>query len=231
MYRHSGIIFIEQVVVLTVTVEANGESIGSRCDCKVGRGIDEYDLFSINEELVRRWQGNDRDRESLRELATFYNRRLLAAALERAGASRIDGEVANFYRLLTDEEVSTGMRTQARRQLTSAGVPIESVEDRFVSHQTIHSHLTDCLDVTRDDSPQEPAERRRADRDRIRALQRRTEVVTTDALERLHGADSLDLPSFDVFVDVNVLCGDCGTQYDIGELLDEGGCDCQSEST
>ena len=222
---------MEQFVIMTVTGdESSGESGDVHCDCKVGRGIDDYGLSPLNEELVQRWQGDGRDRASLRELATVYNQRILAAALDRAGASRIDGEVANFYRLLTGDDVSTGIRTQTRRQLKSEGVPIETVEDQFVSHQSIHTHLTDCLDVSRDDDPTEPAERRRADRDRIRALQRRTEVVTTDALDRLRGADALELGEFDAFVDVSILCADCNTQYDIGKLLDEGGCSCQSSS-
>ena len=223
---------MEQFVSTTVTGdESSGESGGARCGCKVGRGIDEYELPPLNEELVRRWQGDGNDRTSLRELATVYNQRILAAALDRAGASRLDGEVANFYRLLTDDDVSTGIKTQTRRQLESEGVPLEDVETQFVSHQTIHTHLTDCLDVTRDDTRADPAERRRADRDRIRALQHRTEVVTTDALDRLRGADALEIGEFDVLVDVSVLCADCSRQYDIGELLAEGGCSCQSSST
>jgi len=219
------------VIVIVTDDESTGESGGARCDCKIGRGLEEYGLPSLNDELARRWQGDGNERTSLRELATVYNQRILAAALDRAGASRIDGEVANFYRLLTDDDVSTGIRTQTRRQLESEGVSVETVEDQFVSHQTIHTHFTDCLDVSRDDTRAAPAERRRTDRDRIRALQHRTEVVTTDALDRLRGADALEIGEFDVLVDVSVLCADCNTQYDIGELLDEGGCSCQSASS
>lgn len=210
---------------------ASDEGVDNHCQCKVGRGIDAYELLSVNDELRWRWCGDDRERDSLRELATFFNQRLLDAALEQAGTIRIDGEVANLYRVLTDDDVSTGVRTQTRQQLDADGVPIETVESQFVSHQTVHTHLTDCLETSREPSQKNPAERRRTDRNRIRALQRRTEVVTTDALDRLRGSEALELHEFDVLVDVTVLCADCGSQYDIGELLDEGGCGCTTDTT
>ena len=207
------------------------EAVDGHCQCKVGRGIDAYELSGVNDELERRWCGEGRERDSLRELAIFFNQRLLDAALEDAGTTRIDGEVANIYRVLTDDDVSTGVRTQTRQQLVADGVSIETVETQFVSHQTIHTHLTNCLEISRDESRKNPAERRQTDRDRIRALQRRTEVVTTDALDRLRGSDALELSEYDVLVDVTVLCADCGSQYDVGELLDAGGCGCTTDTS
>lgn len=207
--------------------ETTSADAAAGCQCKVGRGIEAFELSGLDDELARRWQGDGRDRQSLRELATYFNRELLRAAMDGAGSTPLDGEVANVYRLLTDDDVSSGVRTQTRRRLADAGVPVEDVESQFVSHQTIHTHLTDCLGVSRDEEVADPAERRRADRDRIRALQTRTEVVTADTLERLRDADAVDLAEFDVLVDVTVLCGSCGAQYDVADLLDAGGCDCQ----
>lgn len=197
------------------------------CQCKVGRGLDTFGLEDVNQELVGRWRGDSRDRQSLRELSEYFNRQLLAAELERAGNVPLDGEAANIYRLLTDEEVSSGVRTQTRRRLQAAGVDVELTERQFVSHQTIHSHLTDCLDVSREADPPDPDARRDTDRDRIRALQRRTEAVTVDALDRLVEDDALALEAFDVLIDVTVLCDNCGRQHDVGDLLAAGGCACR----
>jgi hypothetical protein len=197
------------------------------CKCKVGRGARRFDLDGVNDDLVRRWCGDGRERQSLRELAAHFDRRLLRSAVESADEAPLSGEVANLYRLLTDEDVSSGVRTQTRRRLEAAGVPVDEVESAFVSHQTVHTHLTECLDVSRDTTENDPADRRRADRDRIRALQSRTEVVTTDALERLRESDAVALAEFDVLVDVTVLCDECGRQHDVGALLDQGGCDCR----
>lgn len=203
----------------------------THCECKVGRGIDAYGLSTMNDELARLWRGEGGNRCSLRDLATVFNERVLDAALADAGVSRMDGEVSNLYRLLTDSDVSTGVRTETRQKLEADGVSVSTVEDHFVSHQTVHTHLTECLGISREDTSDTPEERRRSDRDRIRALQHRTEAVTTDALDRLRESDALAVEGFDVFVDVTVLCDDCGRQSDIGELLDAGGCPCQSDTS
>jgi hypothetical protein len=195
------------------------------CQCKVGRGVEAFGLEGVHDELVRRWCGEGRERQSLRELAKQFNRRLLRSAVESADEAPLSGEVSNLYRLLTADDVSSGVRTQTRRRLETAGVPVDDVESAFVSHQTVHTHLTDCLGVSRETAPDDPDARRRADRDRIRALQSRTEAVTTDALERLRESDALALAEFDVLVDVTVLCDECGRQHDVGALLDRAGCD------
>ncbi|WP_424020047.1 rod-determining factor RdfA (plasmid) [Halorientalis pallida] len=197
------------------------------CQCKVGRGVEAFGLDGVHDDLTRRWCGDGRERQSLRELANYFNRRLLRSAVESVDEAPLSGEVSNLYRLLTADDVSSGVRTQTRRRLESAGVPVEDVESAFVSHQTVHTHLTECLGVSRESAEDDPDARRRADRDRIRALQSRTEVVTTDALERLRDSDALALAEFDVLVDVTVLCDECGRQHDVGALLDQGGCDCR----
>lgn len=197
------------------------------CQCKVGRGVEAFGLDGVHDDLVRRWCGDGRERQSLRELAKQFNRRLLRAAVESADEAPLSGEVSNLYRLLTADDVSGGVRTQTRRRLETAGVPVDDVESAFVSHQTVHTHLTDCLGVSRETAADGPDARRRADRDRIRALQSRTEAVSTDALERLRESDALALAEFDVLVDVTVLCDECGRQHEMGALLDQAGCDCR----
>lgn len=197
------------------------------CQCKVGRGVEAFGLDGVHDDLVRRWCGDGRERQSLRELAKQFNRRLLRAAVESADEAPLSGEVSNLYRLLTADDVSSGVRTQTRRRLETAGVPVDDVESAFVSHQTVHTHLTDCLGVSRETAADDPDARRRADRDRIRALQSRTEAVSTDALERLRESDALALAEFDVLVDVTVLCDECGRQHEMGALLDQAGCDCR----
>lgn len=61
----------------------------------------------------------------------------------------LDGEVRNTYRLLTDEDVSSGMRTAKRNELERAGVDVESVERDSVTHQAIYTYLTAVLDVSK----------------------------------------------------------------------------------
>jgi hypothetical protein len=208
-----------------VVTEQSQQGIEQICECKVGRGIDAFGL-SLDEELERRWTGDDREELSLRDLADFYNQRLLRAAMRSAGMDVLEGEVANTYRLLTDDDVSSGMQTQVRNRLESASIDVGDLESHFVSHQTIYTHLTDCLDVSKSSAPSSDADRREKELNRIRTLQNRSKVVTEDAIERLRKNETLSIAEFDVFVELSVMCRDCGSQYELGALFEHGGCEC-----
>lgn len=199
------------------------------CSCKVGRVADRYELSSLNVELVERWVG-DEGGYSLRELEDYLNREVLRAALEDAGAEVLDGEVENYYRLLTDEETSAGARVQAERRLERQGVDPDQVTADFVSHQTIHTHLRNCLDVVYE-SDSDPETRLDNARDFVQALQSRTGTVTENTLENLRDADVLDLERFDVFTDVMVSCSSCGRVRPVGEVFEDGGCRCQDDDS
>ncbi|WP_336328117.1 rod-determining factor RdfA [Halovenus sp. HT40] len=189
--------------------------------CKVGR-VAEVVGIDVDRELADRWTGEDR--QSTRELADWFNRKLLAAELTAAGIPTKDGEVDNYYRLLTDDAVSSGDRIETRRELEQRGVSVDTLDERFVSHQTIHTHLTECLEA----SLSEPTLSERIDdaETTLGQLQSRTEAVTDDTITRLASHDALDIGSIDVLVSVQVACRECNHQYSVRELLDRGGCHC-----
>ncbi|GGL64726.1 rod-determining factor RdfA [Halocalculus aciditolerans] len=193
------------------------------CDCKAGRVAAAYGLDDLDDELERRWLGEGRERESLRSLADYANRRVLRSAMRDAGMEVIDGEVENTYRLLTDSDTSAGDRTQVERRLERAGVDVDAVESDFVSHQTVHTHLRECRDVSREEADRDRVESARRT---IFSLQSRTEAVVEDSLSRLAG-DELALDDVDAFVDIQVVCEACGRQQEVGALIDRGGCTCQ----
>ena len=192
------------------------------CGCKVGR-LSGSVPTDIDTQLRERWTGDTR--ESTRDLAAWFNRQVLAAALSASDIATKDGDVANYYRLLTDDDVTSGDRVEARRELERAGVDVEALDSRFVSHQTIHRHLTDCLDLSL--SPPDPQQRLADAQQTIGELQGRTEAVTADTIRRLADHDILDIGAPDVFVSVQVTCTECNRQYAARTLLDDGGCDCQ----
>jgi hypothetical protein len=194
------------------------------CDCKVGRVADLYGLSDLDRELRTRWTGDGREKHSLRELERYLNRRVLAAALRSAGVDTLQGEVENLYGLLTGDDASEGVRVEARRRLERDGVDPESVEDDFVSHQSIHTHLRECLDVDHDPGGGASLERGSST---VYALRNRTEAVTAGTLERLRDGGELDMEGFDVYVDVRVACEACGRFHEIGSLFENGGCECQ----
>jgi len=184
----------------------------------------------MGEELAARWVGDGYDRESLRSLADRFNRRVLADSMESAGLSPLDGEVENTYRLLTSDEVSAGMRTQARRRLERDGVDSESLRSDFVSHQAIHTYLTTDLEIEPPDDTSSAPDRLERDRETINRLESRLKAVADDTISRLDTTDTLSIGDFSVLVDVQVFCADCGHQSEVGDLLAEGGCQCLSAS-
>lgn len=192
---------------------------------KVGRLLASYDFDpGYGAELEAKWTGADGDRTSLRDLADEFNERLLALALRSAGASVIDGEVENLYRLLTDDDASAGGRVEARDRLEREGVDVEQLESDFVTYQAIRSYLKDA----RGAEYQSTSDERRVENttETVERLLSRVQTVVESDLDALRRTDRLSLGDFQLFVEVNVLCRDCESQYGVVELLRRGGCDC-----
>jgi hypothetical protein len=193
--------------------------------CKIDRTAAAYGLSDEAERLGEYWTRDD-DRYSLRELAVHFNHQLLRGAMEQAGLNPLDGEVENTYRLLTDEDVSQGMRTQARNRLQKHDIDVEQLQSDFVSYGTVRRHLKRCLDAEREsiDTNDDPAE---TSAQRIAALQNRTSVVTENTLSQLASAGELAAGDIDVFVDITVSCSECGMHATVQEFIDSDGCHCE----
>lgn len=202
----------------------SSESGSGRSKSKVERVMETYGLDGYGEELAARWLGEHGEKQSLRSLADEFNREVLGAAMRDAGMSPLEGEVENAYRLLTDGDVSEGMRTQTRSRLEAEGVDVEQIQRNFVSHQAIHTYLTEHRGVSYEVSEQDQLEK---DLDRINRLQSRLVAVVEDSLDRSRNAERLTVGDADVFVETRVLCSDCGASYPVAELVDRGGCDCE----
>ena len=189
---------------------------------KVGRVIDSYGLSGLGDELASRWAGDGNESASLRELADDVNRRLLRTAMVDAGMDPLDGEAENAYRLLTDEAVGEGERTRTRRRLEREGVDVETLRDDFVTYQAVRTYLVEGRAVEHDDdgaSVMDAAES-------IARLRDRTVAVAEDRLDRLRRTGDVTGGDLQLLCTVRVYCEDCGNQYDVGELLRAGGCEC-----
>lgn len=202
--------------------EEPADSEGRRRRVKVARLIDEYGLDGLGPELERRWTAED-NRMSLRDLAEFFNQRLLSQILTDADERPLEGEVENLYHLLTADDVSTAERTRARRRLERHGVEVEAVLDDFVSYQAIRTYLKRDRSVDSPTAETDPVERYT---ESLQRLQGKTATVAESKIEQLHESGHLSLGETTTTVDIRVLCETCGGQYTIGELLRRGGCDC-----
>lgn len=196
-----------------------------RTRSKVGRVVAEYGLDGLGDELERRWTAPDDERESLRALAERVNRRILEAAMRDAGRTPTPAEVEAAYEALAGDDADAAARTRQRRGLERDGVDVDRLLDDFVTHQAVHTYLTEVRDASYEDEPTTVE----SERQTIARLRNRTAAVTESTLERLVASDRLADRDYEPLVDVGVLCRDCGRVTDVEALLEDGGCNCDPD--
>ena len=189
---------------------------------KVARLLEEYDMESLGPELERLWTA-DEDRRSLRELADRFNRALLERAIEKVSVRRLDGEVENTYRLLTDDDVNSADRTRARRRLERDGVDVDALLDDFVTYQAMRTYLKEHRGAEYSREGSDPLERETENAQRLRG---RMVSVTEGKLKRLQDNGQLGLGEFRTLANIQVVCEDCNSRFEVVELLERGGCEC-----
>lgn len=205
-------------------MDSSNESSGRGRRSKVARLIEEYELGGLGAELERLWTA-DEDRQSLRDLADYFNQHLLEAALDEANVQHLEGEIENTYRLLTDDDVSSADRMRVRRRLERDGIDVDELETDFVTYQAIRSYLKDYRDAEYTPDETDPLEREKTN---IQQLRGRMAAVTEAKLEQLRDSDRLTLGEFRTLAEIQVVCEDCNNQYDVVDLLERDGCDCQT---
>lgn len=194
---------------------------------KVARLIDQYGLDHLGDELERRWTADGSERLSLRDCAALFNERLLEQVLVDAGSNALRRDVEATYERLTGEDATAGVRTETRNRLARDGIDVDELERNFVTYQAIRSYLTEYRDATYE-GPAD-AEKVQSDIESIQRLLARTLSVTEDRIETLRATGRLDVGDFEVLVDAQVLCQDCGSQYAVADLLEAGRCECQRQ--
>lgn len=196
---------------------------GPRPNTKVARVIDEYDLDGMGERLEARWTGEGGERTSLRDLAGEFNRAVLEATVSDAGGTAISGDIETTYRTLTDDDVPQADRMRKRRELEQDGIDVSALQGNFVTHQAIHTYLTKHREA---ELPDRSADRVERKVETLERLQGRTSVVAESTLDGLINTGDLTDREYEVFVDVQVVCSECGTGYSVGDLIRQGGCTC-----
>ena len=204
-----------------------GDTAADRPSSKVARLLEEYDLDGLGADLEARWTGDSIDRMSLRDLAEFFNKRLLEQALLDAGMSTLESDLDATYEHLTGDDVSTGVRAEARSRLKRNGIDVDALESDFVTYQAIRSYLKGWRGAEYEGVSD--TEKLEKDLETIQRLLTRTHSVAEHRIELLRETDRLALERFEVLLDAQVLCQECGTQYSLAELFERGGCDCVQE--
>lgn len=190
------------------------------CGCKLGRVTTEYGLSDSDLWLTEDWRSGT----SVRRLTDELNKDLIESELADANVGHVQWSRTPVYEALHTDELSDAEEIEIHRELERAGVDVDQLSSALVSHQTVYRHLTNCLDVSKDDE-QTPTERQEKAKDTVYAMQNRTEVVTESTLKTLESAGVTDLSEFEVLVDLQIVCGGCGCSMDFETAISEG-CDC-----
>lgn len=195
---------------------------------KVATVIRKRELDDLVDELEQRWTGEGFEEHSTRELTEFFNQTLIREAIEVSGSIPLDGEVENLYRLLSDDDIRSSSKIQAHERLAEEGIDAEELTNDFVSHQTMYRFLRDVRDVDTSTEQKSTDEIITATRQSIMRLNNRTKSVVNQNITKLDNRDEFEVGDFDIYVNVQLTCNDCGTTRDVTQILDQNGCDCQS---
>lgn len=196
----------------------------SGVNTKVARVIRTYGLDEMGAELEAAWTGASGERTSLRDLADEFNVAVLQAALGEVGVSSLSVDPSSTYEALRSDSGSSA--TRARRRLEREGVDVDELTGDFVTHQAIHTYLTQEREASLPAADDDMADRKV---ETIEKLQGRVSAVAESAITSLANADELDCGDYDVLVDVRAVCPNCGTDAPVGELIRQGGCGCTSD--
>jgi len=194
---------------------------------KVAQLIQEYELADLGDELEQRWTRTE-DRDSLRDLAEYFNKQLLRKSLEDEKVNSTEAVISDHYHTLTSDDVTSGVRQERRSQLKRQGVDIDSLEEDFISYQSMRTYLRNFRRATPPEKTISPEDHREQKYNTIQQLRSRLNAVTEKSLTELRQADHLTLGDFEVVITVRVRCSDCGTRAPVTDLLTDGSCDCSS---
>ncbi|MEZ3169959.1 rod-determining factor RdfA [Halorubrum sp. RMP-47] len=113
--------------------------------CKLCRELDNWGLEQYDEQMLRDWQGDSGRRKGYRTLAQEFNTMLLRRQMDRAGVSTLANEAASKYERLAGDDEAIARET--REVLRREGLPVDELEQSFVSYATVRTHLKDCLNA------------------------------------------------------------------------------------
>lgn len=193
---------------------------------KVGRIIEAYDLDGMGAYLESAWTGTDGSRTSLRDLADEFNRSVLEAAVRDAGGSATEYDIDTAYRILTDEDVSNADTLRKERELARDGISADEIREDFVTHQAIHTFLTEYREAELENQSIDPNKKINT----LERLEGRNAAVAESTLSSLVDAGAVTDHEYELFVEVRAVCEDCGSDHTLVDLISRGGCDCDGQS-
>lgn len=182
---------------------------------KIVRVMDKYGLDDLGDELADRWTKPQSTRQSCRELAEFFNIRVLDVALREEGIMWDRSLVEECAQIIKDKNKSlTGF------DLDSRGVDTDEVGEDMVSYQSIHNYLTDHRGIKYD----REINSIRSRVDNLQQMQARMDTVATRIVTQSISHNQIHGIEPHVEITAKCICKVCGSRTDISQYLRKGGC-------
>jgi hypothetical protein len=182
---------------------------------KIVRVMDKYGLDDLGDKMVDQWTKPPSTRQSCRELAEFFNIRVLDAALREEGIVWDRSLVEECAEIIKSKDKSlTGF------DLDSRGVDTDEVGEDMVSYQSIHNYLTDNRGINY-------SREINGIRSRVSSLQQmeaRMETIATGIIAQSVAHNQISGIEPNVEITAKCICKACGIRTEMSRYLREGGC-------
>jgi len=202
--------------------------MGQQTRRKPVRVMEQYGLKHLADALEERWT-REENRYTIRELAGWFNTRLVEKRMRDVGMDPLEGEAENVYRLLSDPDVPEYKQQKAVQKLEGNGIDVAALHTDFVSYSSIYGLLTEEREVEFEDNSTETRVDR--SRERLRRLRERSANVTHKTMDTLANAGEIPEPPPEIHVSFRVECPFCGLHRPADEYIKQGGCRCQRAPT
>lgn len=193
--------------------------------CKLDDTIDRYGLESadprhesLDDGLLARWKGTDgHSATGYRTLTDWFNRRLLKHVYDEHGRDVSDPQIDADYAALTGDDDL--VRAETIDRLAAAGIDGERLRADTISWGTMRTHLTDCLDG----SKERPPARTDWERNSIDAARSKLAEAVDEALSSLATKGAIDgVDSSTADVQIQLRCEQCPTRVPLEVALERG---------
>lgn len=196
--------------------------MGMEDGCKVCRVLSERGLEHYNERMVSMWTGEER--VGYRQLARWLNVRLLRREMDRAGLPTLGEEAESKYERLQDDDATS---SEVENMLRSEGLPVDKLQNDFVSYGVIRTHLKDCLDAE-----YEPQDSGDWESEAVEFTKTHAYEKIEDAVRSLQNKNQLEAGGeVSLHIEVKVECEECQTRVPLSRAIRRGAvCDCAAST-
>jgi hypothetical protein len=195
---------------------------------KVAAVLKRRDMAELGSELEQRWTKADSG-DSVRSLAAYFNRRVIEDTLVKHGAVPTDRELEDLSEAFSQTGRDEPLPVEIKSRFADLDVTPEQVADNLVSHQTMYRYLTEVRDASPDTTVPSLDDRVSSTKTTVQKLQTRLGSVTQNNLDLLSKQDGFTLGEYEAVVSLSITCRECGVSKSLLELLDDRGCDCDSQ--